>query len=285
MNEVDFYLEDLKSKFKKINPKEYYLSYSGGKDSHLLWWFLKVWLRQNDFNMWAEYLDIEIVGVNTYMEHPDILFRIYKNCNVVVRSKMKPFEIKEKYGSPCFSKFQDEMIDRYQKGNRSENTMSAITGEGRTIFKLNNTAKELLLSGELHRVSGKCCEHLKKMPVQKYEKETGRKPILGIMASESKLRKAQYKSCFTKKRTFTPIFDLTEELSNAIHKQYGIEIPKIYDHLNQTGCMGCPYGSYKGNTQTELEFVTDNQYKFLWEYHKESYEVLGIKKVRRTRLF
>ena len=28
MDEVDFYLEDLKSKFDKINPKEYYLSYS-----------------------------------------------------------------------------------------------------------------------------------------------------------------------------------------------------------------------------------------------------------------
>ena len=29
MDNVDFYLFDLKSKFTKINPKEYYLSYSG----------------------------------------------------------------------------------------------------------------------------------------------------------------------------------------------------------------------------------------------------------------
>ena len=28
MNEVDFYLFDLKGKFNKINPNEYYLSYS-----------------------------------------------------------------------------------------------------------------------------------------------------------------------------------------------------------------------------------------------------------------
>ena len=35
MNDVDFYLYDLKTKFDKINPEEYYLSYSGGKDSHL----------------------------------------------------------------------------------------------------------------------------------------------------------------------------------------------------------------------------------------------------------
>lgn len=31
MDNVDFYLEDLKTKFKKINPNEYYLSYSGGE--------------------------------------------------------------------------------------------------------------------------------------------------------------------------------------------------------------------------------------------------------------
>ena len=31
---VDLYLLDLKSKFNKINPNDYYLSYSGGRDSH-----------------------------------------------------------------------------------------------------------------------------------------------------------------------------------------------------------------------------------------------------------
>jgi hypothetical protein len=36
MNEINFYLEDLLSKFLKINPDEYYLRYSGGADSHLL---------------------------------------------------------------------------------------------------------------------------------------------------------------------------------------------------------------------------------------------------------
>ena len=37
MDKVDFYLEDLRSKFNKINKDNYYLSYSGGKDSHLLY--------------------------------------------------------------------------------------------------------------------------------------------------------------------------------------------------------------------------------------------------------
>ena len=45
MSEEEFYLEDLKSKFRKLKNvggySKYYLSYSGGKDSHLLYWFIK----------------------------------------------------------------------------------------------------------------------------------------------------------------------------------------------------------------------------------------------------
>ena len=41
MDEVDFYLEDLKSKFDKINPKEYYLSYSNNIEYNIIYWFIK----------------------------------------------------------------------------------------------------------------------------------------------------------------------------------------------------------------------------------------------------
>ena len=38
------------------------------------------------------------------------------------------------------------------------------------------------------RISNRCCDIMKKNPVKHYEHETGRKPMLGTMASESKLR-------------------------------------------------------------------------------------------------
>ena len=47
MDNVDFYLEDLKSKFNKIDFNKYYLSYSGGKDSHFLYWFIKEYLKDD----------------------------------------------------------------------------------------------------------------------------------------------------------------------------------------------------------------------------------------------
>ena len=46
MTNAEFYLHDLASKFKKIDPKKYYLAYSGGKDSGMLFWFLREWLKK-----------------------------------------------------------------------------------------------------------------------------------------------------------------------------------------------------------------------------------------------
>ena len=137
MSDEEFYLLDLKSKFDKIKPNTYYLSYSGGKDSHFLYWFIKEYLKRDD---------IKIVGINTYMEHHEILDRINKNCDIILKPKLKPFEIKEKYGSPCFSKMQDDFIDRYQRGSRCRSVMERINGvdsSGRdwTRFKLSKKLK------------------------------------------------------------------------------------------------------------------------------------------------
>ena len=277
-DEVDFYLIDLKSKFDKIKPNTYYLSYSGGKDSHLLYWFIKEYLKRDD---------IKIVGINTYMEHHEILRRILDNSDIVLLPKMKPMEIKEKYGIPCFSKVQDEFIDRYQRGVRSDYLMKRIKGynyidsdgkEHISSFKLSNKARDLLLSNKLHRVSNKCCKILKKDVARSFEKESGLKSILGVRASESINRKSKYKTCFTKNGTFTPIHDLSDELLDKIYQKYNIEIPDVYNCINRTGCMGCPYGSHNHNTEKELKLISKNQLKFVFEYFKESYQVLGIER-------
>ena len=278
MDEVEFYLIDLKSKFRK--PKnaggydKYYLSYSGGKDSHLLYWFIKEYT-------YPEFKDIKIVGINTYMEHHEIRERILKNSDIILQPKLKPFEIKEKYGSPCFSKMQDDFIDRYQRGSRCKSVMERINGydeSGRswTKFRLNAKARELLLNNKLHKISPKCCKYLKKEPARLFEKETGLKAILGVRGQESALRKSKYKTCFTKDKKFTPLHDLSDEMLDKIYKKYNIEIPQVYSSICRTGCMGCPYGTYKGDTEKELLLINDNQFKFVCEYFKESYKVLGI---------
>lgn len=259
---ADAWIKFLADRFRsKINPKEYFLSYSGGKDSHFLYWFIKKYE-----------LPIEIVGVNTSFELPEIRDRIINNSDIVLFPAKKREEIKTEYGIPCFSKQQDEFIYRYQNGSRSENTMRFINGEN-PILKLNNTARALLLADSLHKVSNKCCYWNKEKPMMDYAKKSGKKPIIGVRQSESKTRMAKYNTCLHKSGNFTPIYDFSDDLMDLIYEVYDIEVPKCYNYLCRTGCAGCPYGR---NTENELSLIPEAQRKHTIAFFKESYDVKGV---------
>lgn len=274
MDEIDFYLYDLKTKFDKIDYDKYYLSYSGGKDSHFLYWFIKEYLHDSR---------IEIVGCNTGMEHPEIRDRILKNSDRILIPTMKPLDIKREHGIPCFSKEQDFFIYYYQKAIRENKEIpksikNKIYGTHEKEFKIiSKKAKKYIFSGNAHKITHKCCFFLKKQPFHIFEKESGKKPILGVRSSESALRRAQNATCLSKNGKFTPIHDLTDELLEKIIKKYNIEVPNVYNFINRTGCMGCPYGSYKHETEKELKLIKGNQKKYVINLFKESYEALGIK--------
>ena len=289
MNRAEFYLEDLASKFSKINPNDYYLAYSGGRDSHFLLWFIRHYLGIKN---------IPAVFNNTGMEIPEIRTRALYNADVVLKPTLKHDEIKERFGIPLDSKASDEYVYYYQKYRRQGKTDDEMparvkynamrivdaTERGRKTGLLpfsvvNKKTSEAMMAGTLHRVSHLCCKYLKKEPAHEYEKASGRKAILGIMGSESTNRKSKYISCFSKNGKFHPLFDLTEELRDEIEDHCGIEIPRIYRYTNQTGCAGCPYGqhgkdAYK-KTDIDLTFCLDGQRDFILSFFGESYKFKG----------
>lgn len=282
MKDYEFFLADLESRFKGIDKSKFYLSYSGGKDSHFLYWFIREYMNDRE---------IEIASMNTYMEHPQIRERMYKYADTILLPKMKPFDIKEQFGSPCFSKTQDEWIMRWQNGSRSMIVQQmcmrlARDTEGHiSKYALSQKASRLLLRGNLHKISPMCCKYLKKMPFREFEAETGKKPILGIRGGESITRQKVYTSCLTKTGVFTPLHDMGDAMLEKIYDAYDIEIPPIYQQVHRTGCMGCPYGSWRHNTEKELDLLNENQRKFVIEYFRESYDVLGVPyKNREIRL-
>ena len=270
MDDVDRYLCKLSDRFSRIDPKQYYLAYSGGKDSHLLFWFIKEY---------AKIPNIKVMGVITRLEPKEIADRIRKNSDYVMMSQLEPREIKELYGSPCFSKIQDEFIKRYQAGSRSDNTIKFIMGYN-PIFRLSDKARDLLLADKLPKISSNCCKYLKKEPTKRFNKETGLKAILGVRADEGQTRKAKYTSYMTKDKTFTPIYDLSDELEQKIYKKYDIELPKIYAYVRRTGCLGCPYAKRNVNDVRNIErelMLADGQlFDFACDYFNESYKVLGV---------
>jgi hypothetical protein len=217
------------------------------------------------------------------MEHHEIRDRILKNSDIVLYPTLKPMEIKEKYGIPCFSKEQDFYIYYYQnairKGKKPSKTIQQkIDGTYNKGFSgISKRAREYIKSGNAHKITHLCCYYLKKKPAHDFEKESGLKPILGIRSGESVLRKQQYKSCFTNNGKFVPIHDLSEDLLDKIYKKFNIEIPKVYEKVSRTGCMGCPYGSYMHEIEKELAIINENQKKFVCELFKESYKILNIK--------
>lgn len=289
MNEVEFYLEDLKSKFSKINPDEYYLAYSGGRDSHFLLWFIREYLHETR---------IPAVFSNTGMEIPEIRERALANCDVVLKPAMKHAEIKEKYGIPLNTKISDKWVWEYQRrreaGVQDEDMPKWVKYYAlREVDATENGRKNGILShlavnqrtclymrgGVLHKVSPFCCEFLKKKPAAEYQMKTGRKAILGIMSLESQLRGMRYKSCFSKNGKFHPLWDLTTDLQHRIEQYCGIPVPDIYRFAVQTGCAGCPYGQHGKdrffNTNLDLNLCHEGQRKFILEYFKESYEFKG----------
>ena len=251
-------------RFNKIIPNEWYLSYSGGKDSHLLYWFIK----KNN-------LPIKIVGINTRLEHDEIRDRINKNCDVILKPVLSMPEIKEKYGIPCFTKTQDQFIYSYQSGSKAKTTYERFFATKPSFFNVSNKAREYVLNGG-HKISNKCCWYNKKKPAHDFEKETGLKCILGVRQEESKGRKTAYKSCLSTKNKFTPLFDFTEEMLNAMYEYYNIEIPEIYKYVDRTGCVGCPYEKCPEKTTKELELVSPNKARYIIEQFKESYEVKNV---------
>lgn len=265
---ANLYLQKLKIRFEtKINYDKYYLSYSGGKDSHLLYWFIKNVLKTDR---------IKIVSVNTRLEHVEIRKRMYANADVVLLPEMFPTEIIEKYGMPCFTKQQDEFIKRYQNGLRSEFLMKQITREEKSKYNLNKKASKLCLEGKLHRISNRCCDISKKQVLTKWGKENNRKEILGVRGTESSTRQAAYHTCLSKKGRFTPLYDFTDDVVNAIYNVYDIPIPKLYQYTKRSGCIGCPYINNVKRIEMDLRLATEQQRKYIIKLFKESYDVKGV---------
>ena len=100
------------------------------------------------------------------------------------------------------------------------------------------------------RISAECCNEMKKKPLKKYAHETGRVPIIGTMASESKLREKNWLktgcNAFEAKRPVSmPMsFWLEKDVWEYLRK-YQVPYCKIYDMgYERTGCVFCMFGAH-----------------------------------------
>lgn len=241
-------------------PDKVYCSFSGGKDSTVLLHLCRVL-----------YPDILAVFCSTGNEYPEIVRFVNEQkatgANIqIIRPKITPREVWAKYGFPLIGK---ESADKIHKIRVNPASKTAQTFLGNGYFCLAKRWRYLLT--ESYEVSPACCKKLKKDPFHLFEKETGRRPITGIMASESKMRAGQWVrsggcNVFGEKSASRPLSIWTEEdVWNYIHRE-NLAISEIYHKgAKRTGCMGCGFGA---------QFNDDERFSILLKEHPKCYDMV-----------
>lgn len=240
-----------------------YVSFSGGKDSTVLLHLVR-----------EIYPDVPAVFVDTGLEYPEIREFVRTKDNVIWLKPDVGFKKTiEKYGYPVVSKKVARMIQVMQnptdKNERSrELYMTGIMKNGNIRFKLPERWKCLIDAP--FKVSDRCCDEMKKKPIKKYEKETNRKGITGIMADDSQLRTAQYLvyGCnhFDGKPASTPLGFWIENDIWAYIKENCLDYSKIYDMgYDRTGCMFCMFGVHLEPEPNRFQRMKYTHPK-LWNY-------------------
>lgn len=162
-----------------------YVSFSGGKDSTVL-----KHLVENTPGVY----DVPSLFVNTGLEYPEIQKFAMSQPNVtVVRPEMRFDQVLKTYGYPVISKENSLYIRQCQNPTSKNSATIRLRTEGiradgskATVGQIPEKWKYLIDAP--FSISEKCCDVMKKSPAKKYGKETGRKPIIGTMANESRVR-------------------------------------------------------------------------------------------------
>lgn len=292
-------------------PGQVYVSFSGGKDSTVLKHIVD-----------SMYDDVPSLFVNTGLEYPEIQKFAMSQKNVItVRPEMRFDEVIKNYGYPVISKEVSSTIsgakNSIKKGvyshrlcklgiQRDEYGGLLDNGEYDYESTLNKSMyrqdKWRFLLDANFDISSYCCDVMKKKPCKAYEKETGRKAIIGTMAWESQNRRTAWLrhgcNAFESNRpTSQPLSFWTEQDILHYIKKYNVPYCSVYgdivldfnddtpdeqiniidylgeyepeDRLKTTGCdrTGCIFCMFGCHLEKE-----PNRFQRLKETHPRQYE-------------
>lgn len=286
----------------KLKPNEYiesavdgqvYVSLSGGKDSTVLKHIVD-----------SMYSDVPAVFVNTGLEYPEIQkfvreikagkYDCFNSDVEIMRPEMRFDEVIKSVGYPVPTKSIAGKIEAYRKGmewSKKYLDGTALTSNGKKSF--HNCSNWKHLTDAPFKISNKCCDIMKKKPVKKYEKDNGRKPIIGTMAVESLNREKSWMktgcNAFESKRpTSQPLSFWTEQDVLEYIVKYNVPYASVYGQIQEidelpgqmyidgfhnklcttgidrTGCMFCMFGCH-------LE-KAPNRFQRMAKTHPKQYE-------------
>lgn len=232
---------------EQYGEENVYISFSGGKDSTVL---LHI-ARKIYPNMKAVFLD-------TWMEYPQIREFVNQFDNVI---KIKPEKTMKQIIEDdgwCFpSKDVAEAIEAYRRGcDWAIKKLNGLDGDGNPSEYRQRYKKWLRFAEDCpEKISHFCCIDMKENPVAEYEKKTGDKPIIALMACESARRKEAYL------RTGCNSFDGNRPMS----KPMGFWIENdVFQYIVENNVeYASPYGKIceVGQIEGQMSFCTDCKYR------------------------
>lgn len=277
-------LEVIRKTINRYGEENFYISFSGGKDSTVLHYLIDEALPNNK---------IPRVFINTGIEYNYIREFVYSMKEkderfIVINSGVNIKRMLYEKGYPFKSKEHSCKLSMFQKKGTETKSVRKYINEN--SFGCPKILKYQFTDSFNLKVSDKCCYELKKNPIKRYEKESGRSvAILGLRMGEGGQR-ANHEGCvvFDKTHTlkkFKPLNPCSNEFIEWYIKRNDIKLCKLYYapfNFKRTGCKGCPY-NIKLQSQLDImeKYLPDEkrQCESIWgpvydEYRRIKYRLI-----------
>ena len=255
-------LEVIKKTIEKYGEDNFYISFSGGKDSTILHHLIDMAIPNNR---------IPRVFINTGIEYLDMVKHVKELAKqdkriIIYNSNVNITNMLKKYGYPFKSKEHAHKVAIYQHSGIGKTVKTYLEGVrpngDKSFIKCPKKLKYQFTNENKLKISDKCCYKLKKEVIHRYEKESKKNiSIIGLRSAEGGTRR-QHKGCviFDKDnnlKKFKPINPCTDEWCDWFIEKYNIKLCKLYYppfNFKRTGCSGCPFAL---ELQDQLEIMKE----------------------------
>lgn len=279
-------IEVIKTTISQYGVNNFYVAFSGGKDSMVLHTLIDMALPGNK---------IPRVYSNTGIEYALMLKHVRQLAEndpriIILNSGVNIRHMLEEKGYPFKSKEHSNKVDQFNRGNYSKFVLKYMR---KTDYNPQFVCPKKLMyqfekQGAYH-YSDRCCYYLKKKPMHKWSKENNRPiSITGIRMDEGGQRRNKkgcvvYSQDKSSIKRFKPLNPLTKEFQEWFIDKYKIKLCDLYYppyNFERTGCKGCPFAV---NLQEELNIMSlylpneRRQCESLWKYVYDEYRRINYR--------